>query len=161
MALSDKIAAHFQSNVFWGGLTYNAHPMCLAAALAAVEVLVDEGMVENSAKMGEVMHGHMARLAKKHKSVREHRNIGLFGLIELRKNAKNERLVPYAGSHPVMPKLAKFFKDNGLFTAWEVKVLPSLYAVNPSTKTVIPVAFGVTAMDEMENRIMTLVGVQP
>jgi len=116
MALSDKIAAHFQTNVFWGGLTYNAHPMCLAAALAAVEVLIEEGMVENSAKMGEVMSGHMARLAKKHKSVREHRNIGLFGLIELRKNAKNERLVPYAGSHPVMPKLAKFFRDNGLFT---------------------------------------------
>lgn len=50
--------------------------------------------------------------------------------------------------------------DNGLFQAWEVKVLPSLYAVNPSTKTVIPVAYGVTAMDEMENRIMTLIGDQ-
>lgn len=50
--------------------------------------------------------------------------------------------------------------DNGLFQAWEVKVLPSLYAVNPSTKTVIPVAYGVTAMDEMENRIMTLIGAQ-
>lgn len=51
-------------------------------------------------------------------------------------------------------------KDNGLFQAWEVKVLPSLYAVNPATKTVIPVAYGVTAMDEMENRIMTLIGAQ-
>ncbi len=116
MAVSDRIAEHFRQNVFWGGLTYNAHPMCLAAALAAVEVLIDEGMIDNSAKMGEVMRGHMERLAKKHKSVREHRNIGLFGLIELRKNSKNERLVPYAGSHPVMAKLGKFFKDNGLFT---------------------------------------------
>lgn len=116
MAVSDKIANHFRENVFWGGLTYNAHPMCLAAAEAAVEVLIDEGMVENSAKMGEVMRGHMARLAAKHPSVREHRNIGLFGIIELRKNSKNERLVPYAGAHPVMAKLGKFFKDEGLFT---------------------------------------------
>jgi taurine---2-oxoglutarate transaminase len=116
MAVSDKIAAHFRENVFWGGLTYNAHPMCLAAAEAAIEVLIDEGMVENSAKMGEVMRGHMARLAAKHPSVREHRNIGLFGIIELRKNSKNERLVPYAGAHPVMAKLGKFFKDEGLFT---------------------------------------------
>ncbi len=116
MGVSDRIANHFRENVFWGGLTYNAHPMCLAAANAVIDVLVEEKLVDNAVKMGEVMRGHMERLAKKHKCVREHRNIGLFGLIELRKNAKNERLVPYAGSHPVMGKLGKFFKDNGLFT---------------------------------------------
>jgi taurine--2-oxoglutarate transaminase len=115
MAVSDRIAKHFRENVFWGGLTYNAHPMCLATALAAVEVLVEEGMVENSARMGEVMRGHMRRMAEKHPSVREHRNIGLFGLIELRKNSKNDRLVPYNTTHPVMAKLGKFFKEEGLF----------------------------------------------
>jgi taurine---2-oxoglutarate transaminase len=116
MALSDRIANHFRENVFWGGLTYNAHPMCLAAALAAIDVLLDEHMVENAERMGGVMRTHMARLAQKHRCVREHRNIGLFGLIELRKNANNELLVPYNGSHPVMPKLNKFFRENGLFT---------------------------------------------
>ncbi len=116
MAVSDRIANHFRENVFWGGLTYNAHPMCLAAALAAVEVLVEERMVENSAAMGEAMRAHMARLATKHRSVREHRNIGLFGAIELRKNSKNEALVPYNGSHPVMAKLNAFLRENGLFT---------------------------------------------
>lgn len=116
MAVSDRIAAHFRDNVFWGGLTYNAHPMCLAAALAAVDVMIEEGMVENAAAMGEVMRGHMQQLASKHRCVREHRSIGLFGVIELRKNSKNELLVPYNGSHPVMPKLGKFFRDNGLFT---------------------------------------------
>ena len=116
MALSDPIAQHFRDNVFWGGLTYNAHPMCLAAALAAVNVLVEEGMVENAARMGEVMRGHMAGLASKHPSIREHRNIGLFGLIELRKNSRNDPLVPYNGSHPAMAELGKFFRENGLFT---------------------------------------------
>lgn len=116
MAVTDRIANHFRENVFWGGLTYNAHPMCLAAAEAAIEVLIDEHMIENAARMGEVMRGHMAAMMKKHRCVREHRNIGLFGLIELRKNAKNELLVPYNGSHPVMPKLGKFFRESGLFT---------------------------------------------
>ncbi len=116
MAVSDRIANHFRENVFSGGLTYNAHPMCLATALAVIEVFEEEKLVDNSARMGEVMRGHMQRMAQKHKCVREHRNIGLFGTIELRKNSKNERLVPYAGSHPVMAKLGKFFKDNGLFT---------------------------------------------
>jgi taurine--2-oxoglutarate transaminase len=123
MAVSDRIANHFRENVFWGGLTYNAHPLCLASALAAVNVLVDEGMVENAARMGEVMRGHMERLAKKHRCVKEHRNIGLFGTIELRKNSKGERLVPYAGTHPVMPKVGKFLKDNGLFTVLQWSTL--------------------------------------
>ena len=116
MGLSDRIANHFRENVFWGGLTYNAHPMCLAAANAVIDVLQEEKLVENSAKMGEVMRGHMARMKEKHKSVLEHRNIGLFGIIELRKNGKNERLVPYGGAHPVMGKLGKFFRESGLFT---------------------------------------------
>ena len=123
MAVSDRIANHFRENVFWGGLTYNAHPLCLASALAAVNALVEEGMVENAARMGEVMRGHMERLAKKHRCIKEHRNIGLFGTIELRKNAKGERLVPYAGTHPVMPKVGKFLKDNGLFTVLQWSTL--------------------------------------
>ena len=96
--------------------TYCGHPVACAAGLANLDILEREGMIENSARMGELMTGHMERLQKKHPCVREHRNIGLFGLVELRKNAKNERLVPYAGSHPVMGKLGKFFRDEGLFT---------------------------------------------
>ncbi len=116
MAVSDPIAQHFRENVFWGGLTYNAHPLCMGCALAAINVIVEEKLVENSARMGELMRSHMERMAAKHRCVRVHRNIGLFGLIELRKNAAGDRLVPYAGSHPVMAQLGKFFRDNGLFT---------------------------------------------
>ena len=116
MALSDRIANYFRENVFYGGLTYHAHPMCLATAMAVIDVIEKEQLVENSARMGEVMHARMGRLQQKHKSVRETRNIGLFGIIELRKNSKNERLVPYNGTHPAMAKIGKFFRDNGLYT---------------------------------------------
>ncbi len=134
MAVSDRIANHFRENVFWGGLTYNAHPLCLACALAAVNVLVDEGMVENAARMGTVMRGHMERLATKHRCIKEHRNIGLFGTIELCKNSKGDRLVPYAGSHPVMAHLGKFFKDNGLFTVlqWSTVMCNPPLCINES-----------------------------
>jgi len=47
--------------------------------------------------------------------------------------------------------------DNGLFTAWKIEVLPSLYAVNPTTGHVLPIAFGMTSLDQMKERIMTLV----
>ena len=123
MAVSDRIAQHFRDNIFWGGLTYNAHPLCLSCALAAINVIIDEKLVENSAHMGLVMDRHMRRLAAKHRCVREHRNIGLFGTIELRKNAKGDRLVPYAGTHPVMGQLGKFLRDNGLFTLLQLNLV--------------------------------------
>lgn len=52
-------------------------------------------------------------------------------------------------------------RDNGLFKAWDVKVLPALFAVNPRTEQAIPIAYGLTSLDEMENRIMTLMGDKP
>ncbi|OGQ80080.1 MAG: hypothetical protein A2289_21570 [Deltaproteobacteria bacterium RIFOXYA12_FULL_58_15] len=116
MGVSDAIADHFRENVFWGGLTYNSHPFALATAEAVLGVLLEEKMVENAAKMEGVMREEMDRLAKKHPSVKEGRAIGLFGMMDLQKNAKGEPLAPYNGSHPAMNALSKFFIDNGLFT---------------------------------------------
>lgn len=48
--------------------------------------------------------------------------------------------------------------DNGLFQQWQVGVMPALYAVNPNTGHVIPIALGMTSIDQMEVRIMSLAG---
>lgn len=116
VAMKDEIARHFDDNVFWGGLTYNAHPFACAVGLAAIEVLLDEGMVENAARLGPVMRGHMEALARKHPSVRSHRNIGLFGMVDLQKDTEGTPMAPYNGSHPAMGELNAFLRDNGLFT---------------------------------------------
>ncbi len=118
MAMRDKVANHFKDNVFWGGLTYNAHPVGLATALACIEVMEEEKLVENSARMGEVMGAHMRALKAKHRSVGAVRNIGLFGIVEVVKNAKGDRIAPYNGGHPAMAAMAKFMLDNGLFTVF-------------------------------------------
>jgi taurine--2-oxoglutarate transaminase len=116
MAVSDPIAAHFKENVFWGGLTYNAHALSLGTAEAVIDVLIGEGMVENAANLAPVMRSEMDRLKAKHPSVREGRCIGLFGMIDLQKNSAGDRIAPYNGTHPAMAELGKFFRDNGLFT---------------------------------------------
>src|SRR5690606_34008497 len=41
---------------------------------------------------------------------------GLFGAIELRRNARGERLVPFGGAHPAMGRLLSFLREEGLFT---------------------------------------------
>lgn len=116
VGMKKAIHDHFQKNVYWGGLTYNSHPVGLATAEAVLRVTIDEKLPENAAKLGAVMRSEMDRLQKKHVSVLEGRNIGLFGMIDLRKNSKNEPLAPYNGTHPAMAKLATFFRENGLFT---------------------------------------------
>ena len=47
--------------------------------------------------------------------------------------------------------------DEGLFETWGGQLLPALFAVNPQTEQVIPIAYGLTSMDQMETRLMTLV----
>ena len=74
-----KYAEHFTDKVFYGGLTYNSHPLACAAALATIAVYEDEGLIERAARMGELMRTHHEQLAARHPSVGAARNIGLFG----------------------------------------------------------------------------------
>ena len=116
MGLSDPIAKHFESNVFWGGLTYNSHALALSAAEAAIQVLLDEGMIQNAAEMQHVMRSEMDRLIAKHPSAKEGRALGLFGMMDVQKNSNGDLIAPYNGTHPAMTELAAFFRKEGLFT---------------------------------------------
>lgn len=116
VAMRDKIAAHFQDHVFWGGLTYNSHAFCLNVALAAIEVLEEERLVENAARLQPVMREEMDKLAAKHPSFKEGRCIGLFGMVDLKKNDAGDPMAPYNGTSEAMKALAHFFREEGLFT---------------------------------------------
>jgi taurine--2-oxoglutarate transaminase len=116
MGVSDPIAEHFKKNVYWGGLTYNSHPVGLATAEAVIQVTIEEKLVENAARMEKVMRAQMDKLKARHPSFKEGRVLGLFGMVDLQKDSKGTPLAPYNGAHPAMNKLAAFFRDNGLFT---------------------------------------------
>ena len=117
VAISDKIAQYWEDKVFYGGLTYNAHPMSLAAAVANLNVMLEDDLVGNAQRMGAVMAGLLDDLKAEHPSVGDVRSIGLFGIIELVRNrATKEPLTPFNGNSPEMVALGKFFKDNGLYT---------------------------------------------
>src|SRR5688572_17962498 len=78
-----RIAEHFEKNVFWGGLTYNSHPLGCATALATIGVYEEDGLIDRAARMGERMREHHARLLERHPSLGAARCIGLFGILEL------------------------------------------------------------------------------
>ena len=116
MGVRDHVADHFRKNVFWGGLTYNSHALSLGVAEAVIGVLRDEGLVERAAAMEPVMRNHMTALQEKHPSVKAFRCIGMFGMMDLRRNAAGDPMAPYNGTSEPMKKLAAHFRDKGLFT---------------------------------------------
>ncbi|MEE2829672.1 MAG: aminotransferase class III-fold pyridoxal phosphate-dependent enzyme [Myxococcota bacterium] len=116
VGLSDPIAAHFQDNVFWGGLTYNAHTFGCATASAVLSVMEKERLPERAAAMESVMRSHLDRLKDRHRCVKDYRCIGMFAMLDLCKNSRGELAAPYNGSSPAMSELNAFFREEGLFT---------------------------------------------
>jgi len=111
------IAAQFAESPFPSGLTYSAHPLACAAALATIAVMEDDRLIEKADQMGAVMSRLLADLAAQHPSVGAVRSIGLFGVVELVRNRQTrEPLAPFNGTSPEMAALGKFFREQGLFT---------------------------------------------
>jgi taurine--2-oxoglutarate transaminase len=130
VAMKQKIADTFAHKVFEGGLTYNGHPVCLAAAIANIKVMQQDHLIERAKAMGEVLARKLAELKEKHPSIGEVRSIGLMGVIELVKNRETkEPMAPYNSSSPPMDSLRKYIMDHGVFlyTHWHtVLIMPPL-----------------------------------
>jgi len=111
VAVSSKIAHAFDEKPFSGGLTYQSHPMCLAAAVANLKVMEEEDIVGNSKRMGKVLGSLLADMKEKHPCVGDVRSIGLFGILELVKDRKTKE--PMAADP--MAKLGAFFREKGVY----------------------------------------------
>jgi taurine--2-oxoglutarate transaminase len=115
--LRPSVYRYFDDHVYWGGLTYNSHPLGLAAALATIRVYEEDGLIENARKMGDVMAGHHRELRERHPSVGLVRNIGLFGIVELvRSRETMEPMAPFNGTSDEMKAIGKLLDERGLFT---------------------------------------------
>jgi taurine--2-oxoglutarate transaminase len=117
VGLRPKVAAYFDSNVFYGGLTYNSHPLGCAAALGAIQAYEEDDMVGNARRMGAVLAKHHRLLQERHPCVGAVRSIGLFGALELVRNRRTlEPLAPFNGTSPEMKAIGQALMDAGLFT---------------------------------------------
>ena len=116
VAISDRIASYFDKNVFYGGLTYNAHPMSLAAAEACLQVMMEDDTMNHTQRMGRVLSELHAQMKVKHPSVGDVRSIGLFGVLELVRNRKTkEPMAPFNATSPEMQKLGGYLREQGMY----------------------------------------------
>jgi taurine--2-oxoglutarate transaminase len=126
-----KIADYFDKNMLACGLTYSAHALSCAAALATIDIYKKDKLIENSANLGGKLEKKLQVLADKHPSIGECRGKGLHWCLELVKNRKTrEEMSPW--NKPLtrsMQELSQYLKDNGVaaFVRWnQVYICPPL-----------------------------------
>lgn len=147
-----KLADYFDEHILYQGLTQFGNPVCCAAAIATIEVMQEENLVENSARLGDSLLNKLEDIKQKHPSVGDVRGKGLFAAIELVKNQDTrEPLVPwtvkaYEGKDPLMSKLITELKEKGLYTytRWNV-----LFICPPLSITEEELSWGLNQIDEV------------
>jgi ornithine--oxo-acid transaminase len=68
------------------GSTYGGNPLAMAVSKVAIQTLIEEGMIENSLKMGEILQDRLSSIDSG--LIKEVRGKGLFRSVELIKESK-------------------------------------------------------------------------
>jgi len=116
VVISEPVSKTFDEKVFAGGLTYMGHPLACATAVATIDVMKEEKMLENATMIGEKVLGPgLHELAKKHKVIGDIRGAGVFWGVDLVSDrVTHEPLAPYGASSAAMNELVAACKKNGL-----------------------------------------------
>lgn len=122
--VSRQVAEYFDKNTLWAGLTYSAHSLAMAAAIATIEVYQEENLIERAREMGEKLSRGLVELAERHYVIGEIRGAGLLQVIELVKNRETREPLSEFNkplSEPLQ-KVSKALRDAGLnvFTRWNM-----------------------------------------
>jgi taurine--2-oxoglutarate transaminase len=154
VAINAEIAETFAHRPFPGGLTYSGHPLACAAAVATINTMTDEGIVDNAARIGrDILGPGLRALAERHPSIGEVRGTGVFWALDLVADRRTrEPLAPYGGSSEAMTTLVTECKALGLlpFTNYH-----RLHVVPPCNITEDEASIGLDILDRALTRVDT------
>ncbi|MFI9504680.1 aminotransferase class III-fold pyridoxal phosphate-dependent enzyme [Nocardia sp. NPDC052566] len=126
VAVSDRLSPWLQETMFPYGLTYSAHPVACAAAVAVLGVLQKERLVERARRLGPLLEAGLRELAERHPSIGDIRGSGCFWGLELVTDRETKApLVPYnpdtAAAEPMARLTAEAFRKGlYLLTHWNI-----------------------------------------
>ncbi|GGE60559.1 aspartate aminotransferase family protein [Nesterenkonia cremea] len=148
VAMDDAIYGTFAQQVYPGGLTYSGHPLAAAAAVAGINAMKDEQMVENALRLGaEVVAPRLEEIKDKHPSVGDVRGVGLFWAVELvRDQTTREPLAPYGQTAPVMNQMVAEAKRRGVLPFMNMN---RFHICPPLSVTAEELEFGLDVLDEV------------
>lgn len=87
--------------------TFLGHPVGCAAALAGIEEILENHLVQRSAELGAYMNGKLREIQARHPLVGEVRGLGLLAAIELVKDRENRTPSPEATDRMVKETLKR------------------------------------------------------
>ncbi|HEU4912065.1 MAG TPA: aspartate aminotransferase family protein [Actinomycetes bacterium] len=147
VVISEPIAATFAERVFPGGLTYSGHPLACAAAVASINAMRDEGIIDNARRIGDdVLGPGLRELAERHPSVGEVRGLGVFWALDMVKDrSTREPLAPYGATSAAMNALVAACKERGVLPFANFN---RLHVVPPCTITDEEAKEGLAVLDE-------------
>jgi len=90
-ATTGRVASWFDDHFFSHGHTYEAHPLTLAPAIAAIREYQRLNLVERAREMGEYLGSRLRELELRHPSIGEVRGLGLFWAVELVRNRRTKQ----------------------------------------------------------------------
>jgi taurine--2-oxoglutarate transaminase len=116
VAIAGHIVEHFKDRVYQGGLTYNGHPLGLAAAIANINVLKSDRLIERAHDLGSVLADELLKIARKYAATGPVRSIGLMAAVDLvQKDDPHVPLIGYAHHSDVIKGLREDCLANGLY----------------------------------------------
>jgi taurine--2-oxoglutarate transaminase len=120
LMVTDKIAAKFETTPMMIGMTYNAHPVAMAAALAVITIYESDNLIENARQMGAYLESRIEEMRSSHPSMGAFRNTGLLGCIDVLKNkSTGELIAPYNATGDdlkITNQIAAKIRELGLYT---------------------------------------------
>lgn len=154
--VTEKIAKVFDEKKMFNGLTYSAHPMGCATAIATIDAYKEENIKENVAKQGKVLAEGLDEIEKKHACVGQVRHIGLFSAVELVKNKETRQPIVSFNSDPegLMAKIVGMLKVEGFSTYSHenmILVCPPLVITETELKEALAILDKV--LDSVDNMI--------
>jgi len=116
VVINQEICETFADRVYPGGLTYSGHPLACSSAVAAIETMRVEGVIENARHIGDdILRPELTALAGRHPIIGEVRGTGVFFALEMVANQlTREPLAPYGSSSTAMNELVAACRREGL-----------------------------------------------
>jgi len=109
-----EVADHFagEDNFLRHTLTFSGHPVSAAASLKNIEIMENEGLVQNAAEVGEYLKEQLEGLIVDHPSVGDVRGIGMLIAVELVADRKSKAKFPPEAK--IADRLNESFRNHGL-----------------------------------------------
>ena len=93
-------------------ITFGGHPVAAAAALKNIEIMEEEGMVENAAKQGVYLLDGLNEMKEKYQMIGDGRGVGLFCGLDLVADRDTKEYFPAEAD--LANRITQGFAENGL-----------------------------------------------